>query len=71
MMGKFEKDTGAGRFFQKYHGLRFRMPFFFNQSDLLCDMAKHEDFIVMGKMCGRCTHESSYPTYQYFHHSIV
>lgn len=52
MMGKFEKDTGAGRFFKdfkKYHGLPVQDAIFFNQSDLICDMAKHEDFIVMGR----------------------
>ena len=51
MMGKFEKDTGTGRFFKdfkKYHGLPVQDAIFFNQSDLICDMAKHEDFIVMG-----------------------
>ena len=51
-MGKFEKDTGAGRFFKdfkKYHGLPVQDAIFFNQSDLICDMAKHEDFIVMGR----------------------
>ena len=52
MKGKFEKDTGAGRFFKdfkKYHGLPVQDDIFFNQSDLICDMAKHEDFIVMGR----------------------
>ena len=52
MKGKFEKDTGAGRFFKdfkKYHGLPVQDAIFFNQSDLICDMAKHEDFIVMGR----------------------
>ena len=52
MMGKFEKDTGAGRFFKdfkKYHGLPVQDAIFFNQSDLICDMAKKEDFIVMGR----------------------
>ena len=52
MMGKFEKDTGTGRFFKdfkKYHGLPVQDAIFFNQSDLICDMAKHEDFIVMGR----------------------
>ena len=51
-MGKFEKDTGTGRFFKdfkKYHGLPVQDAIFFNQSDLICDMAKHEDFIVMGR----------------------
>ena len=52
MMGKFEKDTGTGRFFKdfkKYHGLPVQDAIFFNQSDLICDMAKKEDFIVMGR----------------------
>ena len=58
MMGKFEKDTGTGRFFKdfkKYHGLPVQDAIFFNQSDLICDMAKHEDFIVMG----RCAFDQS------------
>ena len=52
MMWKFEKDTGTGRFFKdfkKYHGLPVQDAIFFNQSDLICDMAKKEDFIVMGR----------------------
>lgn len=35
--------------FNRYHGLPKEDAVFFNQSDLLCDMAKHEDFIVMGR----------------------
>lgn len=37
------------REFSRYHGLSQRDAIFFNQSDLLCDMAKREDFIVMGR----------------------
>ncbi len=37
------------REFSRYHGLPKRDAVFFNQSDLLCDMAKQEDFIVMGR----------------------
>lgn len=37
------------REFSRYHGLSKRDAVFFNQSDLLCDMAKKEDFIVMGR----------------------
>lgn len=33
----------------RYHGLPKRDAIFFNQSDLICDMAKKEDFIVMGR----------------------
>ncbi len=39
------------REFSRYHGLSKRDAVFFNQSDLLCEMAKKEDFIVMGR-CG-------------------
>ena len=35
--------------FNRYHGLSKEDAVFFNQSDLLCDMAKKEDFIVMGR----------------------
>lgn len=39
------------REFSRYHGLSKQDAVFFNQSDLLCDMAKTEDFIIMGR-CG-------------------
>lgn len=39
------------REFSRYHGLPKQDAVFFNQSDLLCDMAKKEDFIIMGR-CG-------------------
>ena len=35
--------------FNRYHGLTKEDAVFFNQSDLLADMAKKEDFIVMGR----------------------
>ena len=35
--------------FNRYHGLPKKDAVFFNQSKLLCDMAKEEDFIVMGR----------------------
>lgn len=35
--------------FNRYHGLPKKDAVFFNQSDLLCDMAKTEDFVVMGR----------------------
>ncbi len=37
------------REFNRYHGLPKGDAIFFNQSDLLCDMAKKEDFIIMGR----------------------
>ncbi len=37
------------REFSRYHGLPRRDAVFFNQSDLICEMAKKEDFIVMGR----------------------
>ena len=39
------------REFSRFHGLSKKDAVFFNQSDLLCDMAKKEDFIIMGR-CG-------------------
>lgn len=35
--------------FTKYHGLPVRDAIFFNQSELIKDMAKKEDFVVMGR----------------------
>ena len=37
------------REFNRYHGLSKEDAIFFNQSDLLCEMSKKEDFIVMGR----------------------
>ena len=37
------------RYFNRYHGLPKKDAVFFNQSDLICDMAKQEDFVVMGR----------------------
>ncbi len=37
------------REFSRYHGLPKGDAIFFNQSDLLCEMAKKEDFIIMGR----------------------
>lgn len=45
-------DTHAKRRisdFNRYHGLPKKDAVFFNQSDLIRDMAKNEDFIVMGR----------------------
>ena len=52
LKGKIAKKTGVGKFFKnfkKYHGLPVQDAIFFNQSDLICEMAKKEDFIVMGR----------------------
>lgn len=51
---KYQQDKPKGirqRFkeFNRYHGLPKEDAVFFNQSDLLCKMAKEEDFIVMGR----------------------
>jgi cytidylate kinase len=35
--------------FKKYHGLSKRDALFFKQSDLICELAKMEDMIVMGR----------------------
>lgn len=37
------------REFSRYHGLPKEDAVFFNQSDLLCEMAKRENFIIMGR----------------------
>ena len=37
------------REFNRYHGLPKGDAIFFNQTDLLCEMAKREDFIIMGR----------------------
>lgn len=35
--------------FSRYHGLPKKDAVFFNQSQLICDMARKEDFVVMGR----------------------
>lgn len=35
--------------FSRYHGLPKKDAVFFNQSHLICDMAKKEDFVIMGR----------------------
>ncbi len=37
------------REFSRFHGLPKQDAVFFNESDLLCDMAKKEDFVVLGR----------------------
>lgn len=37
------------REFSRFHGLPKEDAVFFNESDLLCDMAKKEDFVVLGR----------------------
>lgn len=46
-----KKTTWKDKFkeFNRYHGLPKKDAVFFNQSDLICDMAKKEDFVVMGR----------------------
>lgn len=39
----------ALRNFNRYHGLSKRDAVFFNQSDLICEMGKTEDFVIMGR----------------------
>ena len=46
------------RAFSRYHGLSTKDAVFFNQSDLLCEMAKKEDFIIMGR-CGNAIMENN------------
>ena len=46
-----QKVTLSRRFkdFGRYHGLPKKDAVFFNQSQLICDMARKEDFVVMGR----------------------
>ena len=44
-----DMHTAIVKNFKKYHGLPVQDAIFFNQSDLICEMAKKEDFIVMGR----------------------
>lgn len=46
-----QKATLRQRFndFGRYHGLPKKDAVFFNQSQLICDMARKEDFVVMGR----------------------
>ena len=37
------------REFSRYHGLPKTEAVFFNQSELICDMARREDFVIMGR----------------------
>ena len=37
------------RDFNRYHGLSRRDAVFFNQSDLICEIAQKEDFVIMGR----------------------
>ena len=49
LKGKIAKKTGIGKFFKnfrKYHGLPVQDAIFFNQSDLICEMAKKEDLLL-------------------------
>lgn len=49
MANKEPKKESFLQNFRKYHGLPVQDAIFFNQSDLICEMAKKEDFIVMGR----------------------
>ena len=49
MTNKEPKKESFLQNFRKYHGLPVQDAIFFNQSDLICEMAKKEDFIVMGR----------------------
>ena len=56
------------REFNRYHGLPKGDAVFFNQSDLICEMAKKEDFIIMGSVRRCDPHQSPYPPRQHLHH---
>ena len=44
--------------FSRFHGLSKKDAVFFNESDLLCDMAKKEDFVILGR-CGNVIMENN------------
>ena len=44
--------------FSRFHGLPKKDAVFFNESDLLCDMAKKEDFVILGR-CGNVIMENN------------
>ena len=48
-MDRYRSIKARLREFNRYHGLPTEDALFFNQSGLLCDMAKREDFIIMGR----------------------
>ncbi|SFR83473.1 AAA family ATPase [[Clostridium] aminophilum] len=48
----YTEKTGFREWFKKlnrYHGLPKKDALFFNQSDLICEMAQKSDFVVMGR----------------------
>ena len=55
------------KYFSRYHGLNRQDAVFFNQSDLICDMAKKEDFISWA-LCRCDLNEQRHSAYQYLYH---
>jgi len=50
---------------------QFRMLIFFNQSDLICEMAKKEDFIVMGRCADVVLTNHRIPHISSFYYSFL
>ena len=59
------------REFSRYHGLSKKDAIFFNQSDLLCDMARKEDFIIMGRCGDAIMTNNRIPHIKYLHHGAL
>lgn len=67
-------DTSAKRFlkdFSRYHGLPKKDAVFFNQSDLIVEMAKKRRLYRNGTLCGCDSYKQPYPAHQYLHHRSV
>lgn len=48
-LSKTALKSKSVRDFSRYHGLSKRDAVFFNESEILCNLAKEQDFIVMGR----------------------
>ena len=57
------------RQFSRYHGLSKRDAVFFNQSDLICDMAKKRGFYRYGTLRRCDPYQQPYSSYQHFYYS--
>ena len=73
---KYTKKSGGSlktrfREFNRYHGLPKQDAVFFNMSDLICNLAKTEDCIIMGRCADMTPEKQSYPSYQFVYQCSV
>ena len=52
------------REFNRYHGLPKQDAVFFNMSDLICELAKSEDCVIMGRCADTILKNKSHSAYQ-------